>query len=216
VEGVVGDVHGVALDQAPLGAVYYAMVNRDGVGMDWLANSMVYVVRGSTPPSALVASLRRTLAALDPELPLAETRTLRSVVAAAEGGVRSAMIGLIAAALVGLFMGAIGLYGVLSYVTAQRTRELGVRMALGATPATVRAAVLRQGLLVAGGGLAVGLVVAVSLKRLAMPLLYGISPIDPVTFVAVSVVLLAVGVLATWLPARRAARLDPVRAIRWE
>ena len=216
VVGVVGDVRGVALDKEPLGAVYYAMINREGVDMDWLARSMVYVVRTSTQPAALVASVRRALAELDPELPLAETRTLESVVDAAEGGMRFSMLGLAAAALVGLFMGAIGLYGVLSYVTAQRTREIGVRMALGATPATVRTSVLRHGLLVAGGGLALGLAAAVSLRSLATPLLYGVTPTDPVTLLAVSLVLLSVGALATWLPARRAARLDPVRALRWE
>ena len=216
VVGVVGDIRGVALDKEPMGAVYYAMINREGVDMDWLARSMVYVVRTSTPPVALVASVRRALTELDPELPLAETRTLVSVVDAAEGGMRFSMLGLAAAAFVGLFMGAIGLYGVLSYVTAQRTREIGVRMALGATPDTVRSSVLRHGLVVAGGGLALGLLAAVSLRSLATPLLYGITPTDPVTLLAVSLVLLSVGALATWLPARRAARLDPVRALRWE
>ena len=216
VVGVVGDVRGVALDKEPMGAVYYAMINREGVDMDWLAHSMVYAVRTSMPPAALVAGVRRALAELDPELPLAETRTLASVVDAAEGGMRFTMLGLAAAALVGLFMGAIGLYGVLSYVTAQRTREIGVRMALGATPGTVRTSVLRHGLLVAGAGLAIGLAAAVSLRSLATPLLYGITPTDPVTLVGVSLVLLSVGALATWLPARRAARLDPVRALRWE
>jgi len=91
-----------------------------------------------------------------------------------------------------------------------------VRMALGATPGTVRGSVLRHGLVVAGAGLAIGLAAAVSLRRLATPLLYGITPTDPLTLVAVSLVLLLVGALATWLPARRAARLDPVRALRWE
>ena len=216
VVGVVGDVRGVSLDKEPIGAVYYAMINRDSVDMDWLARSMVYVVRTSMPPAALVVSVRRTLAELDPELPLAETRTLASVVDAAEGGMRFSMLGLAAAALVGLFMGAVGLYGVLSYVTAQRTREIGVRMALGATPGAVRASVLRHGLLVASAGLMIGLAAALSLRSLATPLLYGITPTDPVTLLTVSLVLLSVGTLATWLPARRAARLDPVRALRWE
>jgi putative ABC transport system permease protein len=216
VVGVVGDVRGVALDKAPMGAIYYAMVNRDSVDMDWLARSMVYAVKTTTPPATLISSVRRTLAEMDPQLPLAETRTLASVVDAAEGGMRFSMVGLAVAALVGLFMGAIGLYGVLSYVTAQRTREIGVRMALGATPGTVRGSVLRHGLVVAGVGLAIGLAAAVSLRRLATPLLYGITPTDPLTLVAVSLVLLLVGALATWLPARRAAQLDPVRALRWE
>jgi ABC-type antimicrobial peptide transport system permease subunit len=129
---------------------------------------------------------------------------------------RFASLGFAVAALIGLFMGAIGLYGVLSYVTSQRTREIGVRMALGATPSSVRVGVLRRGIGVSAAGLVMGLAVAVSLRRMATPLLYGISPTDPVTLFAVAAVLLGVGALATWLPARRAARLDPVRALRWE
>jgi ABC-type antimicrobial peptide transport system permease subunit len=129
---------------------------------------------------------------------------------------RFAMVGFAVAAVIGLFMGAIGLYGVLSYVTAQRTREIGVRMALGATPASVRASILKRGVVVSGIGLTAGLGLALSLRTLATPLLYGVTPADPLTLVAVSVVLLMAGGLAAWLPARRAARLDPVRALRWD
>ena len=216
VVGVVGDVRGVSLDREPMGAVYYAMVNPPRVDMDWLARSMVYAVRTSTPPAALIASVRGELAQLDPSLPLAETRTLSSVVAAAQSGMRFSMIGFAIVAVIGLFIGAVGLYGVLSYVTAQRTREIGVRLALGATPASVRVAVLRRGIAVAGVGLVLGILAAISLRALATPLLYGVTPTDPITLLAVSLVLLAVGALAAWLPARRAARLDPVRALRWE
>jgi predicted lysophospholipase L1 biosynthesis ABC-type transport system permease subunit len=216
VVGVVGDVRGVSLEKEPMGAVYYAMINRPKVDMDWLARSMVYAVRSNLPPAAIVASARRELARLDPALPLAETRTLSSVVDGAQSGMRFSMIGFAVAAAIGLFMGAIGLYGVLSYVTTQRTREIGVRMALGATPASVRVAVLGRGIAVSGFGLLVGLLAAVSLRALATPLLYGITPTDPLTLFAVSLVLLAAGALAAWLPARRAAKLDPVRALRWE
>jgi putative ABC transport system permease protein len=216
VVGVVGDVRGLSLDKEPMGAVYYAMVNRPGVDMDWLAWSMVYAVRTSMPPAALIASVRRELAQLDPSLPLAETRTLASVVAAAQSGMRFSMIGFAIVAVIGLFIGAVGLYGVLSYVTAQRTREIGVRMALGATPASVCAAVLQRGVVVAGIGLVAGILAAISLRALATPLLYGVTPTDPITLLVVSLVLLSVGALAAWLPARRAAKLDPVRALRWE
>ena len=216
VVGVVGDIHGKALDEPPVGAVYYAMVNRPGVDKEWLARSMAYVVRTSAPPAALIAAVRREVAQLDPTLPLAETRTLSSVLEAARRAMRFSTIGFGVAALVGLFMGAIGLYGVLSYVTTQRTREIGIRLALGATPASVRAAVLRRGVVVSAVGLAIGLVVAIALRALATPLLYGVTPTDGVTLAAVCVVLLTVGVVATWLPARRAARLDPVRALRSE
>jgi len=216
VVGVVGDVRGVSLDKEPVGAVYYAMINRPGVDMNWLARSMVYTVRTKLPPAQLIASARRQLVQLDPTLPLAETRTMASVVDAARSGMRFSMIGFAVAAVIGLFMGAIGLYGVLSYVTAQRTREIGVRMALGATPASVRVSILRRGVVVSAVGLGAGLTAAVSLRMLAKPLLYGITPTDPLTLAAVSLVLLCAGALAAWLPARRAARLDPVRALRWD
>jgi len=216
VVGVVGDVRGVSLDQEPVGAVYYAMVNQPKVDMDWLARSMVYAVRTKSPPAQLIASARRALAQLDPTLPLAEARTLMSVVDTAKSGMRFSMLGFAVAAVIGLFMGAIGLYGVLSYVTAQRTREIGLRMALGATPSSVRTSILWRGVLVSAIGLAAGLAAAVSLRVLARPLLYGITPTDPVTLTAVSLVLLSAGALAAWLPAHRAAKLDPVRALRWD
>ena len=216
VVGVVGDVRGVSLDKEPVGAVYYAMINRPGVDMEWLARSMVYVVRSSSPPGPLIASVRRELAQLDPRLPLADTRTLASVVADAQRGMRFSMIGFAVAATIGLFMGAIGLYGVLSYVTTQRTREIGVRMALGATASSVRLAMLRKGLGVSAVGLLAGLAAALLLRGLATPLLYGVTPTDPLTLLVVSLVLIVVGALAAWAPAHRAARLDPVIALRGE
>ena len=216
VVGVVGDVHGKALDEPPVGAVYYAMVNRPGVDKEWLARSMAYVVRTDVAPATIIAAVRREVSLLDQTIPLAEMRTLSSVLDGAQRSMRFSTIGFGVAALVGLFMGAIGLYGVLSYVTAQQTREIGVRMALGATPASVRSAVLRRGVMVSVVGLAVGLAAVVSLRALAVPLLYGVTPTDPITLASVCVVLLAVGVVATWLPARRAAKLDPVKALRFE
>ncbi len=216
VVGVVGDIRGLSLDKEPVGAVYYAMINRPKVDMDWFARSMVYAVRTKLPPATVVAAARRELAQLDQTLPLAETRTLTSVVDAARSGMRFSMVGFAVAAAIGLFMGAIGLYGVLSYVTAQRTREIGVRMALGATPESVRSSIVRRGVVVSAIGLGIGLGAAVSLRMLAKPLLYGITPTDPLTLVAVALVLLGAGALAAWLPARRAARLDPVRALRWD
>jgi putative ABC transport system permease protein len=216
VVGVVGDVHGTALNREPIGAVYYAMVNQPGVDMEWIARSMAYAIRTPSAPATIIAAVRREVAELDATLPLAETRTLASVLDGARAGMRFSMIGFAIAAGIGLFMGAIGLYGVLSYVTTQRTREIGVRIALGATPTSVRFAVLRRGLAVSATGLAVGLLAAVSLRSVATPLLYGITPTDPLTLTVVSAVLLLVGATATWLPARRAARLDPVIALRGE
>jgi putative ABC transport system permease protein len=216
VVGVVGDVRGVSLREPPIGAVYYATMSRPGVQMEWLARSMAYAVRTNGPLPAVLPAVRQLVRELDPMIPVAEARPLSSLLDAAAAEMRFTMVGLTIAAVVGLFMGAVGLYGVVSYLTAQRTREIGVRVALGATPGSVRARVLRQGLTVSGVGLVLGLSAAVGLRGLAAPMLYGIRPTDTATLVVVSLVLLAVGVVATSLPARRAARLDPVQALRWE
>ena len=199
-----------------MGAVYYAMINRPGVNMDWIARSMVYAVRVDGAPAAIVPAVRRIVRGLDPSLPLAEVRTLESVVDAAQARTRFAMIGLMVAAAVGLFIGALGLYGMLSYLTALRTREIGVRIALGATPGSVRLAVQGRGLAVSLAGLVIGMTGALVLRRLVEPMLYGVTPTDPATFAGVAAVLLVVSAVATWIPARRAARLDPVRALRWD
>jgi predicted permease len=214
VVGVVGDVPGVSLGTEPIGAVYYAMRNRNGVDMEWLSRSMVYAVRGASSPSVLVASVRSTLAEMDAQLPLANVRTLSSVVDNARAGMRFSAIGFAVAAIIGLFMGAIGLYGVLSYVTTRRTREIGLRIALGAAPSSVRTDVVVGGLGVAATGLVVGALAALALGRIATPVLYGIAATDPITFAGVAAVLLLVAALAAWLPARRAANLDPTRALR--
>jgi len=216
VVGVVGDVRGSSLEDVPMGAVYYPMVNVSGVNMEWLARRMSYAVRMRTEPMAVLPSIRAFVRELDPALPLAEARTMRSIVDAASGKARFAMMGLTLSAAAGLLLGSIGLYGMLAFATAQRTREIGVRIALGAKPAAMRTSVLRQGLELCGAGLVLGLVAAIALRAAIRPMLYEVSATDPFTFVAVAAVLMLVGTLAAWIPASRAARLDPVRALQSE
>jgi len=199
-----------------MGAVYYPMVTARGVNMEWLARRMSYAVRVRTQPMALLPSIHAIAHELDPSLPLTEARTMRSIVDAASGKTRFAMMGLTLAAVAGLLLGSIGLYGMLAFATAQRTREIGVRIALGAKPAAMRTSVLRQGLELCGAGLVLGLVAAIALRAAIRPMLYEVSATDPFTFVAVATVLMLVGTLAAWIPASRAARLDPVRALQSE
>jgi ABC-type antimicrobial peptide transport system permease subunit len=126
------------------------------------------------------------------------------------------MLLLIIAAAAALFLGAIGLYGVIAYVVSRRTHELGIRIALGARAADVRNLVVREGARLALGGVVLGLVAALALTRLLRGLLYQVSPTDPATFAAMVALLLGVTWLASWLPARRAAAIEPMRALRLE
>src|SRR5690606_34584097 len=133
---------------------------------------------------------------------------------AAETSFTMAVLG--SASAVALLLGLIGIYGVVSYVVSQRTREIGVRMALGATGTSVRGMVVRQGLGLAGIGVAVGLAVALGASRVVDSLLYGVSSRDPITYGAVALSLAAAAALASWVPARRAAAVDPATALRRE
>jgi ABC-type antimicrobial peptide transport system permease subunit len=167
-------------------------------------------------PEALVPAVRQELRTLDPNLPIALVATLDRLVADSMVRHSFTMLALVIASAVALLLGAIGLYGVISYLVAQRTREIGLRMALGADPGAVLRMVVGQGLRLAGAGLAIGLLGALGLTRLMTGLLYGTSPTDPLTFAAVVGVLAAVAFLASWLPARRAALIDPARSLQAE
>jgi predicted permease len=213
VVGVVGDVHNATLTDEPIGAVYYPLVQGEGVGKEWLTQSMGYVVKTSVPPSSVVQPIRAQLGEMDAAIPLANLRTMEDRVRSARAPMAFTMLMLAIAAGVGLLLGAIGLYGVISYVTAQRTQEIGVRIALGAEAGTVRGMILRQGMAVTAGGLAVGLMGAYALSRFMGALLFQVDADDPITFGSVALVLLLVSLTATWIPASRAATTDPVRAL---
>src|SRR5436190_1055848 len=175
---------------------------------------MAFVVRSTTPPSALLPSVRGAVSLVDPKLALALVTTLQAMVDSASAQMAFTMVLLAVAAGVALMLGVIGIYGVMSYIVSQRTAEIGVRLALGAEPRSVAAMILRQGGAVAVAGAVVGLVAAFAGSRLIASLLFGISPHDPAVFAATTVLLLIVVALACWLPARSAARLSPVEALR--
>lgn len=207
VVGVVGDTHHDSLGEAPPAEVYMP------IGQ-FSALFMVLAVRSTQDTAALVPALREQLRAVDPELPLAQVRSMEDVVDASLGRTK-VMGGLLAAmALLGLLLAGLGLYGVLAYSVSQRTRELGIRIALGATDRQVLWLVVRRGVLLATVGVAVGLVGAAVLARGLSGMLYGVAVFDAVTFIGVPALLGAVALLASWLPARRALRVPPHEALR--
>lgn len=176
--------------------------------------SVYLLLRTSGNPESLAQPAREALRAVDPNAPVLSVRTMQTVLDAALTDVTFTSTVLAAAAVLALLLGAIGLYGVISYAVAERRSEIGVRVALGASPSSVGALVLREGVALAAVGGALGLAGAFLLTRFLRSVLFEVSTLDPVTFAAVALILLAVALIATWLPARRAARIDPLEAIR--
>jgi ABC-type antimicrobial peptide transport system permease subunit len=219
--GVVANTPVMTLaETSPLGQLYMPLsVARgpDSSTQDRItpsASAVSYVIRTATPPLDLLPSVRQTIRDFNRNLAIAQPRTLEDLVSAASAQMAFTMTLLAIAAGVALLLGVIGIYGVMSYIVSQRTSEIGVRLALGAEPAGVAMAVVRQGGVVALAGIAVGVGAALAGSRAIESLLYGISPRDPGVFLVTTLALLAVALLACWLPARRAARLSPVDALR--
>jgi ABC-type antimicrobial peptide transport system permease subunit len=160
--------------------------------------------------------LQQAVWAVNPNLPLDAVQTLDDIQAGSMAQISFAMVMLAIAASVALLLGVVGIYAVIAYVVAQRTREIGIRMALGARSLDVRALFLRQALWLTVSGIAIGIGASLVVTRALSALLFGVSRMDPLTYAAVSVILTAVALLATHIPARRAARVDPIIALRAE
>ncbi|MCG6988889.1 MAG: ABC transporter permease [Gemmatimonadetes bacterium] len=214
VEGVVGKVLDLGVRQEPKPLVYYPMVSPDG-DRGWAVRMPTYVVRARNP-AALAASVRSTVWSVDSDMPIADVRTGEDLVSASVIQLSFTMFTLGIAALLALVLGAVGLYGVLSYSVAQRTQEIGVRMALGAERGVVMRMVVRDGARITVIGLLVGLAGAAALTRLLEGILYDVKALDPLTFVGTALLLLAVALLSAYLPARRAAAVDPMESMRME
>jgi predicted permease len=213
VVGVAGDVHLSTLEKPPAEAVYLPLVFRDPGGVR--SPGMVTIaLRVAGDPARSASPLRAVVRRLDPALPTYDERPMAAVLGAAMARTRFVLLMLAAASAVALAIGAVGLYGVLAYGVALRRREIGVRLALGAPAAEVTRMVARRGVALAAVGVAIGLVAALAAGRLLGGLLYGVSPTDPVALVATCGALLGVAVVASWLPARRAAAVDPAEALR--
>lgn len=176
--------------------------------------TMNYVVRATAISESLLLSIRRAVDAVDSNLALAQVSTLEERLDRASADLAFNMVLLTIAAAVALLLGLVGIYGVVSYIVSQRTNEIGVRLALGADPHSVTAMIVGQSSLVTIGGIVAGLGAALVTGRLMESLLYGVSPRDPVVVAGTAALLLVVAVLACWLPARRASRVNPVQALR--
>jgi putative ABC transport system permease protein len=171
------------------------------------------VARTTGDPMAVAAPIRRAIWSVDPEQPVWKVRTMEALLAGARGPARALTILIALFAGVALVLAAVGIYGVMTYVVTQRTREIGIRMALGASARTVVGMVVGRGLMLTAIAIVLGLAGAAALTRTLATLLFGVGPLDPVTFAAAAVVLGALALLASYLPARRAARVDPVVAL---
>ena len=178
--------------------------------------SMDVVIKTAADPLGFVAVLRREVRALNPRIPVSNPRTMDDRFAAATSRTSFTMALLGAASGVALLLGLVGIYGVISYVVSQRTREIGVRMALGATAPSVRDMVVRQGLVLTMAGVAIGLAAAGALSSVMASILFGVSATDPVTYGAVALALVVVSLVASWIPATRAAGVDPSKALRFD
>ena len=212
VVGVVGEERDDGLNHPPTAIVYWPLVNEV-----YYRTQVSYAVRSTRVGSpGFVAELRRAVWSVDPALPLAGVQTLDAIRSRSMAQTSFAMVMLAIAGSVALLLGAVGIYGVIAYITARRTREIGIRMALGAQAADVGRLVLGHGMVLAGTGIVIGLVAALVVTRLIRALLYDTSPTDPLTFAAVVPLLGAAALLACWVPARRAMRADPVVALRCE
>jgi len=220
--GVVGDVRDDGVDQAPVDIVYWPMVLRgfwsevydEGL---FVVRGATYVVRsGRVGTPGFLDEVQEVVWNSFPGRPLGSVRTMQSLQHDSMARTSFTMVVLGIAAVMGLFLGSVGLYGVISYTVGQRTKEIGLRIAMGAEPGRVTHMVLRQGLVLAIVGVVVGGGAAVAATRLMQAVLFGVSPVDPLTYGLVAAGLVSVALLATWIPARNAARVDPIVALRLE
>lgn len=178
--------------------------------------SFALLVRTTGDPAALTSAVRQAVRATDPEVPIFNVRTMESVVSDSVAQRRLAAVLLSVFAGLALILAAVGIYGVMSYAVTQRTQEIGIRMALGAKHADIVKMVVRQGMVLAVIGVVLGLGLALGLAQLIERLLFQVSASDPPTFSVVPLMLAAVALLACYIPARRATRVDPMIALRYE
>jgi putative ABC transport system permease protein len=207
--GVTANVRSVELREEALPELYFSS-KQD------LNGDMALVVRSTVEPESLAPALRQAVAEVDRTVPVSEVRTMEHIVSESVTQPRFNLFLLGMFSTIALLLSVAGIYGVTAYTVTQRTHELGIRMALGAQIGDVLRMIMGQGMLVIGIGIVIGLVAAFGLMRLMKSLLFGVTATDPLTFVGITVVLIAAGLLACYVPARRATKVDPLEALRYE
>jgi len=214
--GVVGDVRHTGLDAEPTPDIYVPLAQASSSAVVYLRNNLYCVVRTSGRPLALAAAARREIVGVDRDVAPTSTRSLEDLLADSLAPRRFNLHLIALFGIVALLLAVAGLYGVMAYAVTQRTREIGIRMALGASRRDVVALFVGNGMRLAAGGVLAGVALSLLSTRLLASLLFEIAPTDPVTFAGVAVVLAAAATAAAWVPARRASRIDPMTALRYE
>jgi predicted permease len=219
VVGVVEDVHVNGVQEKAPGIVYWPSMAQGILGpntFDAVRGAAFAVRSDRAGTEAFVNEIQQAVWSVNASLPVAAVRTMQEIYSQSLARTSFTLVMLGIAGTMAFILGIIGIYGVISYAVSQRTREIGIRLALGEQQARLRWMFVRSGLVLTGIGVAVGVVAATGLMRLLKSLLFGVSPLDPFTYVSVPVVLAVSAMLASYLPARRAAAVDPVEALRAE
>ena len=208
--GICADTRYASLREPPPPQFFLPYVQRNGEG------GMTYLLRTTVTPEAIVPALHGVVRQIDPDIPLGDVRTQDQQIDAAMQQERVFVTLTSGFGMLALALAAVGIYGIMAYSVAQRTNEIGVRLAVGAQPSQIRALILRESAGLAVAGIAAGAIAALVLCRLVKSMLYGIGPDDPATIAGGIFILLAVALASSWIPARRAAELDPIVALRHE
>jgi predicted permease len=210
--GVSGDERDDGLNRPATAIVYWPLLNEG-----YMPRTIAYAVRSSRVGSpGFLRELQQAVWSVNPSLPFAAVQTLDEIQASSIAQTSFVMVMLAIAAALALLLGVVGIYGVVAYLAARRTREIGIRLALGAETRDVRRLILRHGLRLTGMGIALGILVSLGTSRMIAALLFGVAATDLVTYAGVSIALAAVALVATWLPARRASQVEPLVALRYE
>jgi ABC-type antimicrobial peptide transport system permease subunit len=215
VVGVAADIYDDGADRAPSTIVYWPARQQQLITGPIVARSMTFVMRSSrTSTESFIQDIRRAVSAVDPDVPLSQVRSLREVYDTSMARTSLTLVMLGIAGAMALLLGIIGIYGVLAYAVAQREREVGIRLALGAQPRAVTRMFVNRGVMLCGVGIALGAAGAAAVTRSMSSLLFGVTPVDAPTFAAAAGVLVLAALAASYIPARRAAAVDPVETLK--